>query len=210
MSIKARLFDQFRRPRGAVGMLAGRIMSKRASNQDRSMWTVGLLDLAADDRVLELGYGPGLGIQAALQRVTSGRVVGIDHSTTMQRMASRRLRRRKTSTNYELRIADAEHLPAELGTFDKIFSCNVWLFWNHPDDVFVTLRDHLAPGGVLAVTHLPRHGDATRDTTLEAAATITSQLRKAGFTQIRHEILEVHPVPAVCVLTTKSAAERNT
>lgn len=210
MNVKARLFDQFRQPRGALGVLAGRIMSNRSSNQQRSAWTVGLLDLTADDRVLELGYGPGLGVEAVLRHVTNGRVVGLDHSTTMQRMASRRLRRGKTGSNYELRIGDAEHLPAELGAFDKIFSCNVWLFWKHPDDVFVTLRDHLAPGGTLAVTHLPRHGDATRETTLEAAAAITSQLRQAGFTQIRHEILELHPVPAVCVLTTKPEAEHAT
>jgi trans-aconitate methyltransferase len=210
MNLKDKLFDQFRQPRGVLGVFAGRIMSKRSSNQERSAWTVGLLDLAADDRVLELGYGPGLGVEAVLQHVTNGRVVGLDHSGTMQRMASRRLRRGKTGSNYELHIGDAQHLPAELGAFDKIFSCNVWLFWKHPGDVFVTLRDHLAPGGTLAVTHLPRHGDATRETTLEAAATISSQLRQAGFTQIRHEILELLPVPAVCVLTTKPEAEHAT
>jgi ubiquinone/menaquinone biosynthesis C-methylase UbiE len=206
VSVKAKLFDQFRRPRGALGVLAGRIMSKRSSNQERSAWTVGLLDLAADDRVLELGYGPGLGLEAAMQHVTTGQVVGIDHSTTMQRMATRRLRRHQPTNNYELRAGDVEHLPTDLGTFDKIFSCNVWLFWNHPDDVFVALRNHLAPGGTLAVTHLPRHGDATRESTLQAAAIITSQLRQAGFTEIRHEILELEPVPAVCVLTTNTQA----
>lgn len=68
MSIKARLFDRFRKPRGPLGILAGRIMSKRPSNQERSAWTVGLLDLRPNDRVLELGYGPGLGIQAVLER----------------------------------------------------------------------------------------------------------------------------------------------
>jgi hypothetical protein len=46
MTIKTRLFDQFRQPRGALGVLAGRFMSKRSSNQQRSAWTVGLLDLA--------------------------------------------------------------------------------------------------------------------------------------------------------------------
>ena len=53
MSIKARLFDQFRQPRGPLGILAGRIMSKRSSNQQRSAWTVEPLNLHPGDRVLE-------------------------------------------------------------------------------------------------------------------------------------------------------------
>ena len=88
MSIKAKLFDQFREPRGLLGRLAGRFMSSRASNQQRSVWTVELLELKPGDRVLELGYGPGLGIAAVLDRLEAGEVVGIDHSATMQTMSA--------------------------------------------------------------------------------------------------------------------------
>lgn len=203
MNIKAQLFDQFRRPRGPFGVLAGRIMSKRSSNQERSAWTVGLLDVQPDDRVLELGFGPGLGLEAVV-RSGAAEVVGIDHSRTMQRMASRRLRRTPSSSRIELRLGDVEHLPDDLGTFDKMFSCNVWLFWNDPVDVFVTLRRHLAPGGTLAVTHLPRHGGATSETTLNAASTIAEQLTAAGFTHVHHELLQLLPVPAVCVMATSN------
>ena len=66
MTIKTHLYDQFREPRGPLGVLAGRIMSKRSSNRERSAWTVDLLDVQPDDRILELGYGPGLGLEAAL------------------------------------------------------------------------------------------------------------------------------------------------
>ncbi len=203
MSLKAKLFDQFRQPRGPLGVLAGRIMSKRSSNQERNGWTVGLLDLQPNDRVLELGYGPGLGLEAAL-RHGAAEVVGIDHSRAMRRMASRRVRRTSTRARLDLRLGDAEHLPDDLGMLDKIFSCNVWLFWKDPVDVFVTLRRHLAPGGTLAVTHLPRHGGATRDTTLEAASTIAEELTQAGFTQVRNELLELQPVLATCVLATNN------
>ena len=118
--------------------------------------------------------------------------------------------RHATSTNHDLRVGDADHLPTDIGTFDKIFSCNVWLFWKNPTNVFVALREHLAPGGTLAVTHLPRHGDATRESTLQAATAITTQLRHAGFTEIRQEILELQLLPAVCALTTKPEAQPDT
>ena len=66
--IARHLGDQFRRPRGPLGRVAGRIMAQRSSNVERSRWTVERLELNTDARVLELGYGPGLGIEAALQR----------------------------------------------------------------------------------------------------------------------------------------------
>ncbi len=202
MTIKAHLYDQFREPRGPLGLMAGRIMSKRSSNQDRSTWTVDLLDVQPDDRILELGYGPGIGLEAALRRLSSGRLVGLDHSTTMRNMAARRLRAVRSPSEPELRIGTADALPDDLGTFDKTFSCNVWLFWKEPVAVFERLRGHLAPGGTVAVTHLPRHGGATRETTLRAADTINAQLVESGYGALRQELLELDPIPAVCVLAT--------
>jgi trans-aconitate methyltransferase len=206
MTIKTRLYDQFREPRGPLGVLAGRVMSTRSSNRERSAWTVDLLDVQPDDRILELGYGPGLGLEAALGRLSTGRLVGLDHSTTMCNMAARRLRSVRSPVQPDLRVGSAEALPSDLGTFDKIFSCNVWLFWKDPVTVLGQLRSHLAPGGTVAVTHLPRHGGATRDPTIRAADTITAQLVEAGYTPLRHELLELDPVPAVCVLATRPPA----
>jgi cyclopropane fatty-acyl-phospholipid synthase-like methyltransferase len=203
MNIKARLFDQFRQPRGPLGILAGRIMSKRSSNQQRSAWTVDLLKVQPGDRVLELGYGPGLGIEAALAHVRTGTVVGIDHSDAMRKMATRRIRAVHPEVQPDLRLGDAQGLPDDIGVFDKIFSCNVWLFWKDPVSVFEDLREHLAQGGTLAVTHLPRHGPATDETSLKAAASITEQPTQAGYSDIRQELLQVDPIPAVCVLATQ-------
>ena len=107
MSIKAKLFDQFREPRGLLGRLAGRFMSSRPSNQQRSVWTVERLELKPGDRVLELGYGPGLGIAAVLDRLERGEVVGVDHSATMQTMARKRLRRHTSQITPELLVGDA-------------------------------------------------------------------------------------------------------
>lgn len=203
MSIKARLFDQFRQPRGPLGILAGQIMSKRSSNQQRSAWTVELLNLQPGDRVLELGYGPGLGIEAALAHLRTGTLVGLDHSDTMRKMATKRIHAARPKAQPDLRIGDAQALPDDIGVFDKIFSCNIWLFWKDPVTVFENLREHLAQGGTLAVTHLPRQGQATRETSLTAAARITEQLTQAGYSEIRQELLEGERIPAVCVLATQ-------
>jgi cyclopropane fatty-acyl-phospholipid synthase-like methyltransferase len=204
MSIKARAFDQFRMPRGVFGVLVGRLMSKRSMNHERSVWTVDLLDLQPGDRVLELGYGPGLGIEAAVGHLSTGRVVGIDHSATMQKMASKRLRALNTRVEVELRLGNVEAPLGNIGEFDKIFSCNVWLFWKDPVQVLKTLRGHLAPGGTIAVTHLPKQTGATRETTMKAGALISAQLSEAGYSQVRQELLDREPVPVVCVLASNS------
>jgi len=90
MSIRQQLVRQFRQPEGVLGSLAGVIMSSRPSNVSRNQWTVDLLDLQPQDRVLEIGFGPGIGIQRAALLVSEGLVIGIDHSEVMLRQASKR------------------------------------------------------------------------------------------------------------------------
>ncbi|MGI9596703.1 MAG: class I SAM-dependent methyltransferase, partial [Acidimicrobiales bacterium] len=84
------LTSQFSRPRGQLGMVAGRIMSRRGSNVDRNLWLVGLLDLQPDHRVLELGPGPGIALAAAAKTVTVGELVALDHSVAMLRQTATR------------------------------------------------------------------------------------------------------------------------
>jgi ubiquinone/menaquinone biosynthesis C-methylase UbiE len=49
-----------------------------------------LLDVRPTDRVLEIGFGPGLAIAELARRITRGRVYGIDHSAVMVRQAGKR------------------------------------------------------------------------------------------------------------------------
>ena len=81
---------QFGKPSGVWGGLAGLIMEYRPSNRTRSLRTVDLLDIQPGDRVLEIGLGPGLAVQKVASLATRGKVVGIDHSESMVRRASRR------------------------------------------------------------------------------------------------------------------------
>src|SRR5688572_10369111 len=79
--------NMFCAPKGALGQLGGHLMS-----QDRWLptWVLDLLEVEPSDSVLEVGSGPGLGLQLAASRAYSGRVVGVDLSETMIEMAYRR------------------------------------------------------------------------------------------------------------------------
>src|SRR5262245_29535339 len=82
--------SQFRQPRGFAGWLAGWEMALRSSNRQRNVWAVGLLGVEPTDRVLDIGFGPGIAIRELSRRATQGLVCRVDHSAVMVRQATRR------------------------------------------------------------------------------------------------------------------------
>jgi SAM-dependent methyltransferase len=198
--LRAVLVAQFRRPEGALGHLAGWIMSRRGSNVERNRWTLTLLDVAPEHRVLEIGFGPGLAVAEAARRASRGHVVGVDHSAVMLRQASRRNREAIAAGRVELHLAPAGALPDLGPPFDRIFSVNCLMFWPEPVEILRSLRERLTPAGVMAVTHQPRKPGADQADVGRAADEIAAQLEAAGFEPFRCETLPLRPVSAACVL----------
>jgi SAM-dependent methyltransferase len=82
--------SQFAHPQGWRGWVVGHLMALK--NRERSLWVLSLLGVRPDDRVLEIGFGPGVDIRRIAQRVRAGFVAGIDHSEMMLRQATERNR----------------------------------------------------------------------------------------------------------------------
>jgi SAM-dependent methyltransferase len=198
MSLRANFRNQFQRPDGLLGTLAGWIMAHRPSNRARNRWTVDLMGLTPDARVLELGFGPGLSIGLAAERAYRGSVVGIDHSEVMLRQAIRRNQSWIDSGRVELRLGGMELLP-ELGVFTAIFSVNMLQFDSDRRLSVERLHQALAPDGLLATTYQPRHHGA-RPSDADRFAQSLSREMAASFHSIRIEVLPLRPVPAICVL----------
>jgi hypothetical protein len=70
---------QFGRPTGVWGRAAGVVMAHRSSNRRRNEWAVSLLDVRPRDRVLEIGFGPGLAINELGRLLRSGGVIAVAH-----------------------------------------------------------------------------------------------------------------------------------
>src|SRR5690349_1097830 len=145
------------RPAGVAGWLVGMIMAWL--NADMEYAAVKLLGLLGDERVLEIGYGPGVGTGALLAAVPDGHVSGIDPSPAMYRQARRRVGAVK---RVDLRIGEVSSLPWPDAAFDAIVAVNTAQFWPDPAaDVAEAMRV-LAPGGrvVIALRTGGRHGHA--------------------------------------------------
>ena len=193
------VIGQAHRPRGAAGRVTAWEMAHRPSNRQRNRWVVALLDVQPADRVLEIGFGPGVAI-AELARAGAGHVYGIDHSEVMLRQASKRNAAAIRAGRVTLVNASADQLPPALdGPFDVILAVNSLGFWPAPAERLAELRRRLAPGGRIAIASQPRCPGATATTSRRAAADIENLLRDAGFTDLRTETLPLDP-PVACVL----------
>jgi ubiquinone/menaquinone biosynthesis C-methylase UbiE len=200
----SRLVRQFGRPRGVAGRAAGQVMAHRASNRQRNVWVVSLLDLQPTDRVLEIGFGPGLAIAELARRVSRGHVYGIDHSEVMVRQASKRNASAIHAGRVELLHTSVDRLPRFDEPLDAIVAVNSVGFWPNPTQQLSELRGLLRPGGRIAVASQPRCPGATADTTARAGRELHERLTQAGFTRARVETLGLDP-PVACVLATNPA-----
>lgn len=191
---------QFGRPAGLWGAVAGFIMANRRQNRERNVWTIALLDLQRSDRVLEIGFGPGVAIQDISRIISEGFVAGIDHSETMVRQARRRNAAAIREGRVDVRLGTVSALPAFPAPFDKCLAVNTIQFWNDPVERLQALRRLLRAGGLIAITEEPRFSGATDDSAQEIGKEMVAALTKAGFSQVRLETRKMKPVSAVCAL----------
>ena len=196
------VIGQAHRPRGAAGRVTAWEMALRPSNRQRNHWVVELLGVRPADRVLEVGFGPGVAI-AALARAGAAHVCGVEHSEVMLRQAAKRNAAAIRAGRVTLVNASAAQLPAAVdGPFDVILAVNALGFWPAPAERLADLGRRLADGGRIAIVSQPRCPGATASTSRQAAAEIEKQMVEAGLTPVGTETLPLDP-PAVCVLATR-------
>jgi len=200
-SIVRSIVRQFGHPRGPAGYIVGWVLATRSSNRERNKWVIALLGIEPHDRVLEIGFGPGLAIREASRLATEGVVCGVDHSALMVRQAAGRHAEAVKSGRVDLQLGSAERLPDFGVTFDKIFAVNSVGFWHEPVTRLRELRRLLRHEGLIAIASQPRGPRATDDWSTSAAAEISAQLIEAGFSDVRHETLSLKPA-VICVIGT--------
>jgi SAM-dependent methyltransferase len=123
MKLKERVVDavkaQFGHPAGLGGRAAGLVMAHRSSNRRRNSWAVSLLDVQPDDRVLEIGFGPGIAILELSRIAHECDVCGLDHSELMFRRARRRNADGVRRGVVDLRVGSVDALPAFDAPFER-------------------------------------------------------------------------------------------
>jgi SAM-dependent methyltransferase len=141
--------------------LPSRVHDKKGRNltskpiPERIRWAVRVMAPEPDDRLLEIGCGPGVAVALVCQQLAGGRITAIDRSATAIRRAAARNAGHVAAGRAVLRTADLESLrPTDLpegpGGYDKVFAMNVNLFWvRDPARELALVRALLRPGGAL-------------------------------------------------------------
>ena len=200
MGLRKRLASQFGGPSGTLGKAAGFIMSHRTSNLERIAWAVSLLNVQPTDCVLEIGYGPGVGIHMLGRLATGGFVFGVDHSPLMFGQASRRNRDLIKAGRVTLMVASASRLPLLDRVVDRVLDINSFQFWSDQVAALTKVREQMRPGGIIAIAHQPRSQGAREADAIKAGERISERLIASGFQEARVELKRMKPVPTVCVI----------
>ena len=147
--------SQFGAPRGVRGWLAAQVVVRLTGEANR--WMVDCLDVGPDDRLLDVGCGPGLAVAYAAGRGV--RAVGVDASEVMVGQARRRTRRSIGQGRAAINRADAGALPFADASFTAAASLNSLQFWPEPEAGLAELHRVLVPGGRVAVVLMARSDD---------------------------------------------------
>lgn len=160
------------------------------------------LAVAPGERILDLGCGPGFYVAELLEQVgATGAVVGIDPSPAMLAIAARRV---KGHDNVELREGDATSLAGEEANFDAVLSVQVLEYVSDVAAALAEMYRLLKPGGRVVLWDVDWATVSLHTTDLARTRrmlcawdehlahpslpqTLTSQLRSAGFSEIRME-----------------------
>ena len=191
------LEEQFAEPHGLGGLVAGEVMAWR--NRGLNGWTLRLLGVRRASRVLEVGFGPGVGIRMAAALARRGRVAGVDPSALMVKRARWRNHKAVRNGRVELRRGDVRALPWPDGAFTHVFSVNTFHEWGDPAAALAELSRVLAPGGRVALTAQSR-GARDLDEARAIAERSLEQLGDAGFGALRVAWRPARPLPAHCLL----------
>ena len=143
------LMRAFGRPTGILGRLGGVIMAR--TNRKFAAWLIDLLDIRPNDRILEVGFGPGVGIQLLAGVASAGYVAGVDYSKEMVEQATARNVKAIQNGRVDLRHGSVESLLFEDDTFDKALAINSMQVW--PDAVagLREMRRVIKAGGRIAL-----------------------------------------------------------
>ncbi|WP_224372670.1 class I SAM-dependent methyltransferase [Hyalangium versicolor] len=189
----------FGKPEGFVGAIIGHCMA--FLNRQRSLRVLALVAPSPEERILEIGFGPGADIRR-VSRVAAF-VAGVDQSRTMLQQARRRNAGALRAGRVELQLGDAGSLPFAEASFDKAYSINSAQFW--PDRLAALREIHrvLKPGGRVIIAVQPRSAGANERTSQVTAAELTALLAAGGFQNVRTQLEPTRPVPTACAIAAK-------
>ena len=190
---------QFKKPSGLLGIFSSNLMIK--SNQKNYDKIIKDLELEPRDKLLEIGYGPGIGIRMIAQKCEDCTIHGIDFSKLMYKRASRYNKQHIDAGRVQLQHGDFLKAPITQNNYDKIFCLNVVYFWDELRGPFEKVYSILTSGGSFHLYMADRsvlQEKKAPDSVFNkySIEQVVDALKAAGFTEVDHYEEKGHYIKA--------------
>ncbi|WP_436928672.1 methyltransferase domain-containing protein [Halosimplex halobium] len=167
-----------------------------------------LVDIASDDRVLDVGCGTGFATEGILEHTDN--VHGLDQSVHQMEKAWAKLGKHDPVSFYR---GDAERLPFKDDTFDVVWSSGSIEYWPDPVAALAECRRIAKPGGQVLIVG-PNYPSNTVFQKLADAFMLfygedeaDRMFHEAGYEQFRHVTMGPSYSPEVAITTVAEVPE---
>jgi cyclopropane fatty-acyl-phospholipid synthase-like methyltransferase len=187
--LRAFIASQFKKPTGLFGIFSSnRMIKNNQKNYDRLIKD---LDLQPHNKLLEIGYGPGIGLHIIAEQCATCTIEGIDFSKLMYKRASKYNQQYIDAGRMHLQHGDFLTTPVAQTDYDKIFCLNVVYFWNELRTPFKKVFSLLKNGGAFYIYMADKDTLIklkTPDTVFNkySVEQVEEALKEAGFPVVEH------------------------
>lgn len=207
--IPSRIFSlQAKKPSGFIGrFLMTNIFS--VGNADLNFFVKEILDLQREDRVMEIGFGPGKLINEMAKITSEGFVEGIDFSQVMLEKASKLNKQYISEGKVRLHKGECSSLPFDSETFDKLCTVNTLYFWKEPNIYFSEMLRVIKRRGKIVIGFRDKEQmsilNLSEDVfSLYSQDDVVNLLLDAGFSDAHIKKKDGMPFISYCAVATKS------
>ena len=206
MGIKSLFTRHAKRPDGITGRLIAKMMWTKTKESNH--WTVSLLNISPDDKILEIGFGLGHTVKKLTEMAHMGFVGGIDISETMIDSATKLNFEEIEANQVELKFGSVENIPFDNESFNKVFAINVIYLWADLHRSLSEIKRVLMRNGKVALyladKKTMKMTDLESDVfTFYKPEDVKQALSGLEFQDIRIEHFSVLESSATCVLARK-------
>ena len=177
--------SQLRKP---SGWPIGWIMLSRLNHWNREMnrKSLATMEMQGNERVLELGCGGGQLLGMIADKISTGKVIGVDWSPLAIRFCKFKLRRFINQGKLDLICQNAVQIPLPDNSIDCICTVNTVYFWDKPEAVLAECSRVLKSGGRIVLCNSVLSELSSEDYPPEyfrnhAVEEVSQRLRSLGF-----------------------------
>ncbi|MDQ0483792.1 class I SAM-dependent methyltransferase [Guptibacillus hwajinpoensis] len=175
---------QYQKPVGLLGLYVGERMIRE--HRPDTLWTLRLLKLSNNERLLELGCGSGYALKLLLEHSGVTEAVGIDISEDILKSAAIRNWKGRTKGRVRLEQGDVKNLPFENDYFTKVYSIHSVYFWDDYQKTIEEVYRVLKPKGTLLITLCNgRNGESKSEIQKLITHNLVPNMLRTGFQNIK-------------------------